>query len=82
MIYTNFEMFLSSRTVLTSTMWFEHHAYHERANDTHVAIDIEPEGSYSMVYDQLQEWEEAGLLSFETCEAREKDSFDDVLEDS
>jgi hypothetical protein len=60
----------------------EHHAYHERANDTHVAIDIEPEGSYSVVYDQLQEWEESGLLSFETCEAREKDSFDNVLEDS
>ncbi len=56
-------------------------AGYERATATHVAIDIEPDGSYNDVYDQLQEWEEAGLLSFETCEARIDGSFDDLLED-
>lgn len=59
----------------------EHEAYYERATATHVAIDVEPEGSYNDVYDQLQEWEEAGLLSFETCEARVEGSFDDLLDE-
>ena len=55
----------------------EHSASYERADEKNVAIDIEPEGSYSNVYDKLEEWENAKLLSFETCEARETDSFDD-----
>ena len=59
----------------------KHKAYYERATATHVALDIEPEGSYNDVYDQLQQWEDAGLLSFETCEARIDGSFDDLLED-
>lgn len=59
----------------------KHKAYYERATATHIAVDIEPEGSYDDVYDQLQQWEDAGLLSFETCEARIDGSFDDLLED-
>jgi len=58
----------------------EFKASFERADGTNVAIDIEPEGSYSDVYDLLQEWEDSGLLSFETCEAKAKGSFDDLLE--
>ena len=59
----------------------QHKASYERANATHVAIDVEPGGSYNDVYDQLQEWEDKGLVSFETCEARIDGSFDDLLED-
>lgn len=59
----------------------KHKATYERADGINVAIDIEPEGSYEDVYDQLQEWEDVGLLSFETCEAREIGSFDDLLEE-
>lgn len=58
----------------------EYKAYYERANGIHVAIDIEPEGSYQDVCNRLSEWENAGLLSYETCEARIPGSFDDVLE--
>lgn len=55
-------------------------AYYERATGIHVAIDIEPEGSYQDVCNKLWEWEKADLLSYETCEARIEGSFDDVLE--
>jgi hypothetical protein len=54
-----------------------HKAYFERATATDFAVDIEPDGSYENVYDQLMEWEKAGFLHFETCEAREPGSFDD-----
>lgn len=56
-----------------------HKAYFERATEFHVAIDIEPDGSYENVCNKLMEWENAGLLSYETCEARSPGSFDDVL---
>lgn len=49
----------------------------ERATASLFAIDIEPTGSYDAVYDQLAEWEKAGFLFFETCEARMPGSFDD-----
>ena len=58
----------------------QYKAYYERANDIHVAIDIEPEGSYEDVCSKLFEWENAGLLSYETCEARIVGSFDYVME--
>lgn len=54
-----------------------HTAYFERATAADFAIDVEPDGSYEDVYDQLIEWEEAGFLYFETCGAREPGSFDD-----
>ena len=56
-------------------------AYYERANGTHIAIDVEVGGSFNDVYDQVQIWEDEGLLSFETCEARVESSFDDLLEE-
>ena len=55
-------------------------AYYERATDIRVAIDIEPEGSYEDVCNRVWEWENAGLLEYETCEARVEGSFDDVPE--
>lgn len=51
-------------------------AYFERVTSTYFAIDIEPEGSYQKVCDQLWAWEKAGFLSYETCEARVPGSFD------
>ena len=58
----------------------EHRAYFERATPSYFAIDIEPEGSYETVCDQLWAWENAGFLSYETCEARVPGSFDAVPE--
>lgn len=52
-------------------------AYFERATASLFAIDIEPGGSYDKVYEQLMEWEQSGLLHFETCEARVPGSFDE-----
>lgn len=46
-------------------------AYHENANGILFAIDIEPDGDYGKVCDILYEWENNGILSYETCEARE-----------
>ena len=39
--------------------------------------NVEPEGDYAAVRAQLDEWEAAGLLEYETCEARVLGSFDD-----
>jgi len=58
----------------------EHKAYFERATSSYFAIDVEPEGSYEKVYDELMRWEGAGFLFFETCEERVPGSFDDKPE--
>ncbi|MEM9907888.1 MAG: DUF4265 domain-containing protein [Cyanobacteria bacterium P01_D01_bin.44] len=50
----------------------------ERADATNVSIDIEPSGDHIEIYDQLDEYENQGYLSFETCEARVEGSFDDT----
>ncbi len=49
----------------------------ECATDNHFAIDIEPDGNYGAVCDQLYAWENEGILSYETCEARVSGSLDD-----
>lgn len=48
----------------------------EVGTPSHFAIDIESEGDYGAVCDQLQAWESDGILEYETCEARNPDSFD------
>lgn len=53
----------------------------ERATDKFVAIDVHPSSDYQAVCDKLWELEKKGRLSYETCEAREPGSFDDLLED-
>lgn len=52
-------------------------ASYERADVTNVAVDIKPSGDHIAVYNRLDEYEKAGFLSFETCEARIEGSFDD-----
>ena len=59
----------------------QYEASYERADAINVAIDIKPTGDHLAVYDQLEVYEENGLLSFETCEARVEGSFDDFPED-
>ena len=59
----------------------QYEASYERADGINVAIDIKPTGDHIAVYDQLEVYEENGLLSFETCEARVEGSFDDRPED-
>ena len=54
---------------------------YERANMTYVAIDIKPTGYHIAVYDQLDAYEQSGLLGFETGEARVEGSFDDLPDD-
>ena len=53
----------------------------ERANDKFVAIDVHPGADYKAVCNKLWELEKKGLLAYETCEAREPGSFDDVAPD-
>ncbi|RCU50574.1 DUF4265 domain-containing protein [Corallincola holothuriorum] len=56
----------------------QHEASYERADAINVAVDIKPSGDHIAVYDQLDEYEQTGFLSFETCEARIEGSFDDL----
>jgi len=51
-------------------------AYHESANGTLFAIGVEPKGDYGAVCDVLSNWEAEGVLSYETCEAKEGFGFD------
>ena len=48
----------------------------EGSNATLFALDIADSGNYQAVCDQLWEWENAGILGYETCEARVLGSFD------
>jgi hypothetical protein len=42
----------------------------EGQNAVYFAIDVAPMGEYEQVIQQLQAWEDQGLLAFETCECR------------
>ena len=53
------------------------HVGYEGLNDNQFALNITPEGDYNRLYDALEELEEKGILSFETCEARVEGGFDD-----
>jgi hypothetical protein len=50
----------------------------EGRDDSFFAIDIAPTGDYRAVCERLAALERAGVLDYETCEARVADSFDDV----
>lgn len=54
---------------------------YERANDSLVALDIEPDADYDTICEKLLELEQGGILEYETCEARVPNSFDDVDEE-
>ena len=41
--------------------------FHENADGTLYALDVQPEGDYDAVFDQLAQWEEEGKLQFETA---------------
>ncbi|MDP9371920.1 MAG: DUF4265 domain-containing protein [Chloroflexota bacterium] len=43
----------------------EMHAYYERAGSGLYAFDVEPQGDYQAVRNQLDEWEKQGLLQYE-----------------
>lgn len=45
--------------------------FHENGNDRFYAVDVEPEGDYRAVCDQLWEWEQAGRLVYETGTTRD-----------
>lgn len=45
------------------------------------AFDIPPNGDYDSLYLKLEDLEELGILQYETCEAREEGSFDDLPDD-
>ncbi len=53
-------------------------ATYETATEAYYALDIAPDADYDAVCEQLTDWERQGLLDFETCEAREPGSFDEV----
>ena len=52
----------------------------ERCNSIYIALDLKSDGNYHAVYDKLEELLKKNIIGFETCEARVKDSFDDVPE--
>ena len=52
----------------------------ERATRSLVALDLAPGSSMSEVRRMLDELESDGLLSYETCEARIENGFDDLPE--
>ena len=54
----------------------EYKAYHENANGVLFAIDVKVGGNYGAVCDALYAWENQGVLSYETCEARNEGRFD------
>lgn len=53
---------------------------YERANQIYFSLDVKPEGNYDAVFDKLVEFEQNGILGFETCEARVEGSFDALPE--
>ena len=56
------------------------HVFFERCKARYFALDLEPEADVDEVCRRLDEWESAGILSYETCEARVAGSFDDTHE--
>jgi hypothetical protein len=40
--------------------------FHENCNGRLYAVDVEPDGNYGAVCDQLWQWEQAGRLQYET----------------
>jgi hypothetical protein len=54
----------------------------EGADGRLFSLDIPAESHYQPVCDQLWAWEEAGLLEYESCEARVPGSFDDAPQGS
>jgi hypothetical protein len=57
-----------------------HRAVFERGTDVLFAIDVAADGSFDAVYETLLDWENEGILLFETCEPREQGSFDGIGE--
>jgi hypothetical protein len=48
----------------------------EGASQAYFAIDVEPGGAYGLICEHLEGWRDQGILTFETCEARDGGSFD------
>jgi Domain of unknown function (DUF4265) len=57
-------------------------ATYENANSTLYSLDIPKSENYQPLCDHLWNWEQAGVLDYETCEARVPGSFDDAPQDS
>jgi len=55
-----------------------HGATYEAADARYYVIDVETHGDVAAVRSALQQWEARGLLEYETCEAKQEGSFDDV----
>jgi hypothetical protein len=47
-------------------------AFHEHARGHFWAVDVEPDGDYQAVCNQLWEWEQAGKLEYETGTTKEE----------
>jgi len=44
----------------------DHKAYYEKAWENFYAVDVEPDGDYQVVCNQLWAWEQEGILVYET----------------
>jgi len=56
----------------------ELHASFERCNRRYFAVDLEPAADAEAIERRFQEWIDAGIAEYETCEARIAGSFDDA----
>lgn len=54
---------------------------YERCSEIYVALDLEPHIDYNQVYSKLEELLEMNVLTFETCEQKIENSFDDLPEE-
>ena len=79
-VFLNKELSQTDQDAMLSSLQYLDLSW-KRADDHYVAIDIHPEADYQAVCDKLMELEHEGMLEYETCEAREAGSFDDVLSD-
>ncbi len=54
--------------------------FHENCNGRLYAVDIEPDGDYEAVCDQLSAWEQAGRLKYEAGTMREQPDAEPTVE--
>ena len=52
----------------------------EKLDGRYVALDVNPQGDYDAVIKKLSEWQEQKILGYETCEKRNPNDFNELLE--
>jgi len=69
---------IESKNIIDSII--DDHIGYEGKNEIEFTLNVTPKGNYNSLYDELEKLEKNGILSFETCETRVENSFDDFPE--